>query len=94
MIYFAFIPIGFFMGAILGTIHKKKRESYQIKFIDSDKIEDFLSEDEISVEKDASCSVCGVKVTRDNVGMLTKRGGEIIYVCNKSHCQTFNTLTT
>lgn len=93
MIYIAFIPVGFFIGAMLGTICKHKKESCQIKFIDSDKIDKFFSEENIKIEKDAICSVCGVKITRGNIGMLTERNGKKIYACKESHCLKFSRIS-
>lgn len=91
MIYLTFIPIGsFIIGAILGIVQRKKRKSYQIKFIDSDKMDSFFSEANINIDENAVCSVCGCRITRDNIGLLTKKGDKKIYVCKKTHCINLN----
>lgn len=87
MIYLALIPIGsFIIGAIHGTTQRKKRGSYQIRFIDSDKMDSFFSEENIDIDENATCSICGRKITRDNIGLLTKEDGKSVYVCEKTHC--------
>jgi len=91
MIYLSFIPIGFFIiGAVLGNAQRKKRESYQIKFIDSDKMDSFFLEENIKIDKNVYCSVCGCKITRDTIGLLTKKDGKSVYVCRKTHCTNLN----
>lgn len=91
MIYLGFIPIGFFIiGAMLGNAQRKKRESYQIKFIDSDKMDSFFSEENIKIDENAICSVCGCEITRDNIGLLTIKDGKPVYVCEKTHCINLN----
>jgi hypothetical protein len=93
MIYLAIIPIGFFIGATLGTAYKRKKKAYHIKFIDSDQMDKFFSKENIKIEKSTYCSVCGVLIRRNNIGMLTERDGKKFYVCKKSHCLKFNRLT-
>jgi len=88
-----FFPIGFLVGAVLGAAHKKKRESYRIKFIESKQIDDFFSKENFQIEKASICSVCGIRITRDNIGVMTKKEGKIYYVCNKPHCQKFERIT-
>ncbi len=88
----ALIPIGFFIGAVLGTAQKQKRESYQIKFINSNKKGEFFSKEEFKIERGAICSECGVRISLENIGMLTEKDGRKHYICSKSHCQKFNRL--
>lgn len=91
MIYLAFFPIGFFIiGAVFGAVQRKNRESYQIKFIDSDKMDSFFSEENIKIDKNAICSICGCKITRDSIGLLTEKDDKPVYICKKTQCMNLN----
>ena len=92
MIYFALVPIGFFfLGAVHGAQKKRKAGSYQIKFIDSNKIENFLENEKIDIGENVYCSICGAKITKDNIGTFSIKNGEKTFSCNKSHCLKFYT---
>lgn len=86
---YSLIPIGFLIGATIGTVQKKKRQSIQINFVPDKTKEALFSSKKIEIEKDVRCSVCGKIITMENIGIFTRRAGKNIYICNSLHCSKF-----
>jgi len=58
-----------------------------VKIVHYKEVEDFL-ESIIKLEKigEATCSICGAKITPENFKALVRKSGKILFCCDKPEC--------
>jgi len=71
---------------------KKSKKILEFKFIPNTDKKRILSEIDPKVFEEAKCIICNDKINKDNVGIITKKSGKIIFVCNKQKCLKLNRL--
>lgn len=74
----------------MGKKIKHRKKIYEFKFISSEEKEEFLNKSDINISADSMCSVCGDRINPDNIGMLSEKSGEIVFICNKPKCLKLN----
>lgn len=71
---------------------RKNRRILEIKFVsESDKTKILECMDPGLIDK-LTCEICKEKVNKNNIGILTEKGGRTIVICNKPECMKFNRL--
>ena len=83
----------FAIGLTIGYTHNKKKVPF-VKFVNPDEKEAVLTEYGIELGESSVCSVCGDKVTLDNLGLVIPKNDEKQFICSKQSCMTVSDITT
>jgi len=80
------IPIFIGFGIITGYRINKKKIAIPIQFVDENDKEKVLKENNIEINKETKCDICGEKITLENLGAIKPTSSGIIFICSKSKC--------
>jgi hypothetical protein len=69
---------------------KEKRKIYEVKFIPKSETENIFLKLDLNISEGYNCSVCGDKITKNNIGIFVEKLGKKIFVCNKPRCLKLN----
>jgi len=85
--------IGLVAGLTAGHIYSKKN-THTVKFVSSTEKQSIISKNNIKFSEETVCSVCGQRVTIDNVGAILQTESGNTYVCSKNSCLTLSNIVS
>ena len=91
-IWFA-LCLGLVAGVGIGYKHTSKKATSLIKFVPKSDEAKVLRELHIQIGNDAICSICGDRITRDNLGAILKTKSENVFFCSRSQCMTIASIS-